>query len=278
MSVEIFVFGRRPLPPHPADWGMSFEEMEGDVQLFVEPVDAELVRFGRTLVPPVTFEPRCVLRLSPAWELPFAVAETIALAVEGAVADDAGGAVSFDALGRYAPVENIRELEDRVRNTVKNPKPIYERWEREAAALPLAPIHPARPEEPVKISLSSGTTGLPKGAVATYGQGYHRFVAGLMAFGSLAPPVPWVDECFARISASPGCSSANCHRRMLSCSTMTDPFVPWISVFFSRPGKALVVASKTPSAPFLKRTQATPVSSTSIRSWASVSVRASTRA
>jgi acyl-coenzyme A synthetase/AMP-(fatty) acid ligase len=60
---------------------------------------------------------------------------------------------------------------------------IDERWERGAAALPLAPIHPARPEEPVKISLSSGTTGLPKGAVATYGQGYHRFVAGMMAFG-----------------------------------------------------------------------------------------------
>jgi len=60
---------------------------------------------------------------------------------------------------------------------------IDEGWEREAATLPSSSIHPARPEEPVKISLSSGTTGLPKGAVATYGQGYHRFVAGLMAFG-----------------------------------------------------------------------------------------------
>ena len=72
----------------------------------------------------------------------------------------------------------------------------------------------------------------------------------------------------ARIAASPGASVAKSQSVMSSCSTRAEPCSPWISVRFRRPGKALVAASITPSAPFLNRRTATAVSSTSIRSWA----------
>lgn len=60
---------------------------------------------------------------------------------------------------------------------------IDERFRRAAAALEPAAVHAARPTDPAMIALSSGTTGLPKGAIVTHEQAFHRFVAGLMAFG-----------------------------------------------------------------------------------------------
>lgn len=67
-------------------------------------------------------------------------------------------------------------------------------------------------------------------------------------------------------SASLGRESANSHFKIESCSTITEPRLPWISVRFSMPGHAAVVASITPSAPLWNFRHATPTSSTSIRS------------
>ena len=78
----------------------------------------------------------------------------------------------------------------------------------------------------------------------------------------------------AKTSLSLGTFSWKSQSVMSSCSTRAEPRSPWISVRLSSPGYALVAASITPSAPFLNRRAATAVSSTSMRSWASVAVSA----
>ena len=54
------------------------------------------------------------------------------------------------------------------------------------------------------------------------------------------------------------------------------PRSPWTAIVLGSPGQTLVVAWMTPRAPLAKRTQATAVSSTSMRSWASVALKALT--
>jgi acyl-coenzyme A synthetase/AMP-(fatty) acid ligase len=60
---------------------------------------------------------------------------------------------------------------------------IDEGWSRRVVVHPPAPVHASRPDDYTRITLSSGTTGAPKGALTTQIQSYHRFVQGLLAFG-----------------------------------------------------------------------------------------------
>ncbi len=164
-----------------------------------------------------------ILRLGAA----FAIIDWRAPPAERQVIGDTLGIAAALLEPQMPPLEGIASLA------------IDEAFHRTAAALEPAPVHAAKPGDAAMIALSSGTTGFPKGAIITHDQAFHRFVAGMMAFG-------WQAE-DRYLACMPFCFSAGrdypLHALMSGASVIVAPTLFTASDYVEMVGRHGITAS-----------------------------------